>query len=115
MTYAVDIFIIGGSLASIKEAYQLLEETSEEVGLVINKGKTKYMVAANTQICSKPHAIEIGRYNFQRDDSFMYVGSLVTGDNNVSEEITNHHTAANRSHFGLDSQFKSQKDKNSYI
>jgi len=61
MTYAVDIFIIGGSLASIKEAYQLLEETSEEVGLVINKGKTKYMVAANTQICSKPHAIEIRR------------------------------------------------------
>jgi len=61
MAYADDIFIIGRSLASMKEAFQSLEETSEEVGLVINKGKTKYMVAANTQNCSKPHAIEIRR------------------------------------------------------
>jgi len=30
----------------------------------------------------------------------------VTDDNNVSEEITNHHTVANRSHFGLKSQFQ---------
>jgi len=61
MAYADDIFVIGRSLASMKEAFQLLEEASEEVGLVINKGKTKYMVAANTQNCSKPHANEIRR------------------------------------------------------
>ena len=67
------------------------------------------MVAANTQNCSKPRAIEIGRYNFQRVDNFMYLGSLVTGNNNVSEEITNCLIAVNRSHFGLKSQFKSQQ------
>ena len=38
----------------------------------------------------------------------LYLGSLVTGDRNVSEEITNSLIAANRSHFGLKSQFKSQ-------
>ena len=73
------------------------------------------MVAANTHICSKPRTTETGRYGFERDDNFMYLSSLVTGDNNVSEEITNHHIATNRSHFGLKSQFKSQEDKNSYI
>ena len=78
------------------------------MGLVINEGKTKYMVTANTQNCSKPHAIETGRYNFERVDSFTYLGSLVNGDSNVSEEITNRHIAANRSYFGLKSQFKSQ-------
>jgi hypothetical protein len=68
----------------------------KEVGLVINEGKTKYMVAANTQNCSKPHAVEIGRYSFERVGSYTYVGSLVNGDSNVSEEITNRLIAANR-------------------
>ena len=68
MAYADDIVIIGMSLASMKEGFQLLEEASKEVGLV-NEGKTKYMVAANTQNCSKSCAIEIGRYSFERVDS----------------------------------------------
>jgi len=38
-------------------------------------------------------------------ESFIYLGSLVPG--NVSEEITNRLIAANRSYFGLKSQFKS--------
>jgi hypothetical protein len=38
----------------MKEAFQLLEEASKDVGLGINKDKTKYMVEANTQNCSKP-------------------------------------------------------------
>ena len=41
MSYVDDIVIIGKSLASMKEASQLPEEESKEVGLVINEGKTK--------------------------------------------------------------------------
>ena len=59
------------------------------MGLVVNKGKSKYMVAANTQNCSKLHAIEIGRYHFERVDSFSFLGSLVTGSSDVSDEIIN--------------------------
>jgi len=61
------------------------------------------MLAANTQNCSKACAIEIGRV-----DSFTYLGSLVNGDNIVSEEITNCLITANRSYFGLRSQRKKQ-------
>jgi len=78
------------------------------VGLVVNEGKMKYMVAANTQNCSKPHAIEIVRYEFERVNSFTYLGPLVSGDNIVSEEITNHLIATKRSYFGLRGQLKSQ-------
>ena len=56
MAYAYDIVVIGRSLVSMKEAFQLLEEASKEVGLV-NEGKTKYLVAAKTQNYSKPHTI----------------------------------------------------------
>ena len=76
MAYADGIVIIGSSLESMKESFQLLEEASKEVGLDINEGKTKYMVAVNTQNCSKPCSIEIGRYNFERVDRFMYLGII---------------------------------------
>jgi hypothetical protein len=62
------------------------------------------MVAANTQKCSKPRATEIERYEFEIVDNFTYLGSLVTGDNNVSEEITNRLIATKRSNFGLRGQ-----------
>jgi len=39
MAYADDIVIIGRSLASMKEGFQLFEDASKEVGLVINKDK----------------------------------------------------------------------------
>ena len=61
------------------------------------------MVAANTHNCSKPCTIEMGRNKFERVDNCTYFGSLMTDDNNVSEEITNRHIAANRSYFGLKS------------
>jgi len=99
--YADDIIIICSSFTSMKEDFQLLEEARKEVGLVINEDKTKYMVAAHTQNCSKPCAIEIGRYNFERGDRFTCFGSMVTGDNYVSKEITNCLIAANVSYFGL--------------
>ena len=57
------------------------------------------MVAADTQNCSKPRAIKIGRYIFERGNSCIYLRSLVTGDNKISEEITNHLITTNRSYF----------------
>jgi len=61
-------------------------------------------VAADTLNCSKPRTTEVGR----RVDSLTYLGSLANGDQNDSEEITSPPIAANRSYFGLKSQFKSQ-------
>jgi len=54
------------------------------------------VAAVNTQNCSKPCTIEMGRYNYERVDSFTCLDSLVTGNNNVSEETTNCLIAANR-------------------
>ena len=48
----------------MKEGFHLLDEASKDVGVVIGEGKTRRMVAANAQNCSKPSTSEIGRYNF---------------------------------------------------
>jgi len=65
MACADDIVIIGRSLVSMREGFQLLEAASKEMGLVICEDKTKYMIAANTQNCSETRAFEIVRYNFE--------------------------------------------------
>jgi hypothetical protein len=93
LALANDVIIIGRSLASMREAFQLLEGASKGVVLVVNEGKTKYMVAANTQNYGKPHAIEIESYNFET------VGSFVTGDSYFI--IRNRLIPASRSYFGL--------------
>jgi len=66
------------------------------------------MVAADTQNCSKHRATEIGRYNFERVDSFTYLGSLVAIIMSQKKEITNRLIVANRAHFGLKNQLESQ-------
>jgi hypothetical protein len=111
MAYADDIVIIGRSLPLMKVGFQLLEDASIEVGLVINEGKTIYMAAANTQNCSKPLAIEIGGNSFKRVNIYMYLGSLVNGDINVSEGNTNLLIATNRSFWAKKSQLFSRKTK----
>jgi hypothetical protein len=59
------------------------------------------MAAANTQNCSNPHTTETVRYNPVRADTFTYLGSFMTCNNNVSKEITNCLKAANISRYGL--------------
>jgi len=38
---------------------------------------------------------------FERVNSFVYLGTLITADNNASAEINNRIALANRSYFGL--------------
>jgi len=106
LAHADDVVIIGRSLASMRETFQLLEEASKEVVLVVNEGKTKYMVAASTQNGSKLRAIEIETYNFETADSFTCLGSFVTGDYYFT--ITNRLIPASRPYFELNGELKSQ-------
>jgi hypothetical protein len=50
VAHADDTVIIGRSLASVKETFQLLEVTSKEAGSVVNESKTKYGVTIHTKL-----------------------------------------------------------------
>jgi hypothetical protein len=54
MAYVDDIIIIDSSLVTMKEAFQLPAKTRKEVGLVVNKGKTKY-TQLTAQFQQNPH------------------------------------------------------------
>ena len=51
---------------------------------------------------------------FERVNSFVYLGTLITTDNNTSAEINNRITLANRSYFGLVNILKAKNINRKY-
>ena len=108
IAYADDIVIIGRSLDSVKEAFQSLEVASKEAGLIINESKTKYMASVNLQNRNILNFIQMGDYKFEIVNTFNYLGSLVTSNNNITLEISNRLMSANKAYFDLINHFKSR-------
>lgn len=105
LAYADDIDIIARSEYELKSAFKSLATSARNMGLVINEGKTKYMPVHGRQ---KPPSIQIDNYTFETVNEFVYLGTMVTNDNNVSSEIKRRIVAANRYYFGLQKHMKSR-------
>ena len=78
-------------------------------GLEINQAKTKYMICG-TKKKDVENVFKVKHMIFERVNSFLYLGTLITTDNNTSAEINNRIALANRSYFGL-GIYLSQKHK----
>jgi len=57
---------------------------------------------------------KVKRMTFERVNSFVYLGTLITADNNTSAEINNRITLANRSYFGLVNILKTKNINRKY-
>jgi sorting nexin-29 len=107
LAYADDVDIVGRSLCAMEEA-MVIESTGRKMGLVINETKTKYMVAGKAYRPNMPPNLIIANYTFARVNTFVYLGSTVSYNNDISEEIGARLVAANRAYFGLLGHFKSR-------
>ena len=70
------------------------------MGLEINQAKTKYVFCGNKTKYAE-NVFKVKHVTFERVNIFVYLGTLITADNNTSDEINNRITLANRSYFGL--------------
>jgi len=64
----------------LEEALQELDNTAQEIGLIINQEKTLFESKKTNNQCKH---IATGTYRFARDSCFPYLGLIIT-----SEEIT---------------------------
>ncbi|GFX55353.1 reverse transcriptase domain-containing protein [Trichonephila clavipes] len=81
LAYAEDIDIIGRSKKAVKEAFQALEISATNMGLTINKDKTKFMETLpsfvnNTSFCVNGHS-------FERVSEFKYLGTIINDQNKL--------------------------------
>jgi hypothetical protein len=66
---------------------ETLIDFSKEVGLEINVEKTKYMLLSRQQNVSQNRDIRIANRSYENVSQFKYLGTIVTNQNLIQEEI----------------------------
>ena len=64
-----------------------LESATREIGLEISADKTKYMVMSRDQNEGRSHSVRTDNSTFERVEEFKYLGTTLTNQNSIPEEI----------------------------
>ena len=65
----------------------MLLSDSKDIGLAVNTGKTKYMEIGRHQGMIENVHIKLGSNSYEKVKTFKYLGSLLTNQNSIQEEI----------------------------
>ena len=87
VVYAVDIYILGGSVHTIKENTETLVVASKKIGLDVNDDKTKYMATSRDQNAGQRHIIKTDNISLEMAEEFKYWGTTVTYQNSIQEDL----------------------------
>jgi hypothetical protein len=86
LAYADDVNILGENIATIQKNTEALLDTDKEVGLEVNSEKTKYMLMSCKKAGQK-HGIKIANRSFEGVAKLKYLGTTLTDQNCMQEEI----------------------------
>jgi hypothetical protein len=87
LTYDDDVNIVGENVDTLKKNTEALLDASKEVGLEVNSEKTKYMLMSRSQKIEQKHSTKIANRSFEDVAKFKYLGTTLTGQNCMYEEI----------------------------
>jgi len=71
----------------IKKNAEALDFALKETRLEVNSGKTTYMVMSRDQNARRSHNIETDNNSFKRVEELKYLGTTITNQNSIQEEI----------------------------
>jgi len=87
LAYADDVNKLGGSIHTLKENAEALVAATREIGLEVNADKTKYMVMSRDPNAGRIQSVRIDNSTFERVEEFEYLGTTLTNQNSIAEEI----------------------------
>ena len=108
LAYADDVDIIGRTKRDVTAAFSAIERESAKMGLVVNEGKTKYMLSSCRGTRRIGTEVSCDSYAFDVVEEFIYLGTAINANNDVSLEIKRRVTLANRCYFGLNKQLRNR-------
>jgi hypothetical protein len=79
--------LLGDNIDTIKKNTETLIDASKEVGLEINVDKTKYMLLSRHQNIGQNWEMKIANRSFENVSQLKYLGTTVTNQNMIQEEI----------------------------
>jgi hypothetical protein len=72
--------------SQVKE-FLLRYTASKEIGLEVNGGRTKYVVMSRDQNAGRSDNMKIDNRSFEMVEEFQYLGTTLTNQNSIQEEI----------------------------
>ena len=87
LTYADDVHILAGSMHTLKENAEALVAATRETGLEVSADNTKCMVMSRDQNAGRIQSVRIDNTTFERVEEFKYLGTSLTNQNSIAEEI----------------------------
>ena len=87
LAYADDVNILGGGTHTLQENAEALVAATGEIGLEVSADKTKHMVMSRDQNAGQNHSVRIDNITFERVEEFKYLGTTLTIQNSIREEI----------------------------
>jgi len=74
---------------------------SKQIGLEVNADKTKYMVMSRDQNAERSHSMKTDNSSFERVEEFKYLGTNLTNQNSIQEEIKNRLKSGNGCYYSV--------------
>lgn len=83
--YADDVIIMAENEEDLKRTTSKLIKEGKKIGLMVNEGKTKYMI--DTRHNHEKRHLKVNNYNFERIANFKYLGVNINENADSYEEI----------------------------
>jgi hypothetical protein len=80
---------------------EALVAATEEIGLEGNVDKTKYMVMSRDQNAGRNHSVKIDNSSFERAEEFKYLGTNLTNQNSIQEEVKSRLKSGNACYYSV--------------
>jgi hypothetical protein len=99
---------VGENIDTIKKNTEASLHASKEVGLEVNPEKTKYMLTSRSQKTGQKYSIKTANRSFEDVAKFKYLGTTLTDQNCMYEEIKSRLNSGNACYHSVQSLLSSR-------
>jgi predicted transcriptional regulator len=92
----------------LRQVYREIEEKTQQMGLIVNEKKTKYMIVSATQIGRQTQNWKVRDKVFERVSSFKYLGNVIHKEGRISECVKDRIQVGNRAYAANHHMLKSK-------